>query len=584
MIIGRDEEKQTISDELENSAQSSTVVATAVKTPAEKTAKAARTARTATPSRKAASFRQRNPLFTNAFRFRLKSFLPGGDDFSLRRFSITEAAFLFMLAYLASRGLGVIRQTIFNDLFGTGSAANAYYAAARLPDTLFDLIAGGALTHAFIPVFLSYEKDHDRKEAWRLVSLVFNMLLVALTLMVTVSEFVAPVFVSRLLVPGYSPAEQALTTSLTRILLVQPLVLGLGTVATAILNSKRQFLLPAVSLAIYNFGLIGGLLFSLAIPGVGIYGPTYGILVAAVMQVLVMVPGLVKQGVRYTFIWNVNHPGLQQVLQLLGPNVLAVVIASIGLVIETNFISYMHDKASLAAAHNAYLLYALPLTLIGQAIGQAALPQLASLATSARFVRLRITIVKLVAVALLFSLVASLMLYLFGRPAIHLLFQHGAFTKHSTALTNTALLGYAIALPGLAIAQLLVLGFYALKDARTPLGGDVLALAARWTLIYMLTRTLTGTHVILAVPLAAAGAGISEALLLGFLLFMRLRNKAKTDKGMQRLERRRKHDVQSIVAQQTEDADVPLTSLDELIEEEIAAVQEVPKISEENDL
>ncbi|HYK85936.1 MAG TPA: lipid II flippase MurJ, partial [Ktedonobacteraceae bacterium] len=169
MIVGRDEEKQAISDKLENSAQGSTTVATAVKAPTEKTT---------ISTRKAVSTRQRNPLLTNAFRFRVRSFLPGGDDFSLRRFSITEAAFLFMLAYLASRGLGVIRQTIFNDLFGTGSAANAYYAAARLPETLFDLIAGGALTHAFIPVFLSYEKDHDRKEAWRLASLVFNVLLV----------------------------------------------------------------------------------------------------------------------------------------------------------------------------------------------------------------------------------------------------------------------------------------------------------------------------------------------------------------------------------------------------------------------
>ncbi len=570
MIVGRDEEKQAISDKLENSAQGSTTVATAVKAPTEKTT---------ISTRKAVSTRQRNPLLTNAFRFRVRSFLPGGDDFSLRRFSITEAAFLFMLAYLASRGLGVIRQTIFNDLFGTGSAANAYYAAARLPETLFDLIAGGALTHAFIPVFLSYEKDHDRKEAWRLASLVFNVLLVALTLMFMVSEFIAPVFVSRLLVPGYSPAEQALTTSLTRILLVQPLVLGLGTVATAILNSKRQFMLPAVSLAIYNFGLIGGLLFSLAIPVVGIYGPTYGMLAAAVIQVLVMGPGLVKQGVRYTFTWNVRHPGLQQVFRMLGPNVLAVVIASIGFVIETNFISYMHDKASLSAAHNAYLLYALPLTLIGQAIGQAALPQLASLATLARFVRLRITMVKLIVAAIGFSVVASLMLYLLGRPAIHLLFEHGAFTKHSTALTTTALLGYAIALPGLALTQLLVLGFYALKDARTPLGGDVLGLATRWTLIYVLTRTLTGTHVILAVPLAAAGTGIVESLLLGCLLFVRLRNKVKTDKGMQRLERRRKHEVQSLLAQQPDDVGIALLPLDELEEQEVVGI---PEITEES--
>src|SRR5436305_14835351 len=124
--------------------------------------------------------------------------------------------------------------------------ANAYYAASLLPDTLFDLIAGGAFTHAFIPVFLSYEKDRGQREAWRLASLVFNVLQVALTALVFVSEFVAPAFVSRLLVPGYPPAQQALTAPLTRVMLIQPLILRLSIVVTAILNSKRQFVLSAL--------------------------------------------------------------------------------------------------------------------------------------------------------------------------------------------------------------------------------------------------------------------------------------------------------------------------------------------------
>lgn len=528
LIVRSDEEKRAISDELEDTAHESTIVATAVEATNEKIT---------VPVEKVIPSKRRDLFFSKAFSFHLKSFLPGGGDYSLRRFSITEAAFLFMLAYIASRGLGVIRQTIFNDLFGTGSAANAYYAAVRLPDTLFELIAGGALAHAFIPVFLSCEKDAGKREAWRLASLVFNLLLVVLTILAIISEFVAPAFVSRLLVPGYSPAEQALTTTLTRIMLIHPLILSLGTVATAVLNSKRQFLLPALSLAIYNFGLIGGLLFSLAIPGVGIYGPTYGILVAAALQVLVMLPGLVKQGFRYTFIWDVKHPGLREIMRLLGPNVLSVAIGSIALVIDTNFISFMPDRASLAAAHNAYMLFAFPFALIGQAIGQAALPQLAVHAAAGRFMRLRITTIKLIAWAIVFSAIASLMLYLFGKPAIHLLFQHGAFTKHSSTLTGTALLGYAIALPGLAVTQLLVQSFYALKDARTPLFADLLALAVRWSLLYVLTRTLTGTHVILSIPLAVAGAGIVESFLLGSLLFVRLRGKLKSDRGMQRLER-----------------------------------------------
>jgi len=497
--------------------------------------------------------KRRIPVFNKAFSFNLRSFLPGGDDFSLRRFSIIEAAMLLIMGYLASKGLGVVRQTIFNALFGTGMQANAYYAASRLPDTLFDLIAGGALTHAFIPIFLSYEKDRGQREAWRLASLVFNALLVALTALVFVSEFVAPAFVSKLLVPGYPPAQQALTAALTRVMLIQPLISGLGTVVTAILNSKRQFFLPALSLAIYNVGLIGGLLFSLAIPRIGIYGPTYGVLAAAALQVLVMVPALVKQGVRYTFIWDLRHPGLRQVLRLLIPNALAVAIASTGFIVDTAFISYLPDQASLAAERNAHMLYALPLALLGLAIGQAALPQLSTLAASGRYVRLRMTVVKLIGGALSLSLIASLMMYLLGKPAIRLLFQHGAFGKHSSAVTGTALLGYALALPGMIAASLLVLSFYALKDARTPLLINILGLATRWSLIILLLRLLTGSHMILAIPLAAGGVGIVETLVLGSLLFIRLRSKVKTDSGMLRLERRRGQHAKTSAEQQEQE-------------------------------
>ena len=491
-----------------------------------------------TPTKTEVSSKQPQHLLRlsgNAFKIDLKNFRP--SSISLRKFSVTEAALLLIAGYLASRGLGLIRQTIFDALFGTGAQANAYIAAYRLPETLFDLVAGGALSHALIPVFISYEKDHGQREAWRLASLVFNMVLVALTILTLIAEFVAPTFVSYLLVPGYSASEQALTTSLTRIMLIQPLFLGVGTVITAMLNSKRQFLLPALSLAVYNVGLIGGLLVTLAVPSIGVYGPTFGVIAAALCQIVVMIPGLVKQGVRYSFVWNFKHPGLRQVLSLLGPNMLSVAIASTGFIVDTAFISYMPDKASLAAQRNAHLLFSLPQTLIALAIGTAALPLLASLAMNGRYVRFRANVVKLIAGAVVLGILASLFLYVMGKPLIHLLYEHGAFGKHSSAVTGTALMGYAIALPGLIAAAILAIVFYAMKDAWTPLFTNIVALGIRWGLIVLLLRTLTGTHVILSVPLAAAGAGIGETILLGTVLYFRLRSKVQTDKGMQRLER-----------------------------------------------
>lgn len=516
----------TISAETEHREKTSTMVAVAVE---------AQPAPSPAPTSRQVPSKLSRSWFGNAFKVDLKDFRPGG--ISLRKFSITEGVLLLVAGYLASRGLGVIRQTLFNAMFGTSIQASAYYAAYRLPDTLFELIAGGALSHAFIPVFISYEKDQGRREAWRLASLVFNILLVVLTIFTLVAEFVAPVFVSHLLVPGYSPATQALTTSLTRIILIQPLLLGLGTVVSAMLNGKRQFLLPAISLAVYNLGLIGGLLFAIAIPGVGIYGPTVGVIFAAIFQVAVMIPGIIKQGVRYAFIWNLKHPGLRQIMHLLGPNVLSLGIASIATIIDTAFISYMPDKASLAAQHNAHLLFSLPQTLVSQAIGTAALPLLAIFAMNGHYVRFRTNVSKLLGGTVILSILASLFLFVLGKPLIHLLFQHGAFNKHSSAVTGTALMGYAVALPGLSLAALLVIIFYAMKDAWTPFFINLIGLGIHFVLVVYLLRTLHGQHIILSIPLAGAGSGTAETVLLGTILYFRLHTKVRSDKGMQRLER-----------------------------------------------
>jgi putative peptidoglycan lipid II flippase len=495
---------------------------------------------------KAAGAKPQKRWLSKAFRFSLKSFLPGNGSLSVRRFSITEAAFLLILALIASRGLGVLRQSLFNSFFGTGPAADAYYAAAYLPETLFELVAGGALTHAFIPVFLSYERAHGPRNAWRLTSLVFNVMLVALTLVILIGEFLAPAFVNHWLVPGYPPAKQALTTDLTRVMLFQPLLLGLGTVITAALNSKRQFLLSAASIAVYNVGLIAGLAVSFFAPGVGIYGPTYGVLVAAALQVLVMVPALIKQGARYSFTWDLKDPGFREVLHLLIPNALAVAIGSIPPIIDTSLISHM-PGGMLAAQRNAYLLFALPFSLISQAVGQAAMPQLAAFSSARKYVRLRQTLLRVLGISLGFGILASVAIYLFGRPAIHILFQHGAFDAYSAEITHIALLGYAIALPGQAIAILLILAFYSMKSAITPLFATFLALFTHLAGALFFLHIFSGSQQIIAIPLAMATDGTMTSLLLGVLLFYRLRSRMRKDPGMQRLERLRAHQKQVFI-------------------------------------
>jgi putative peptidoglycan lipid II flippase len=472
------------------------------------------------------------------FRFNLQNFRMS-EGLALRRFSIVEASFIIILALLTSHVLGIVREVTFAAMFDPASSeVKAYIASFRLPTLLYNLIAGGALVNAFVPVFLSAEKQKGEYEAWRLVSLLFNVVLVIFTGSIFVCELLTPELVNHFLVSGFSSTDQAMTTALTRVMLVQPLILGLATILTAVLNSKRQFLLPALSLTVYNVGLIGGLVVAKFVPGVGIYGPTYGVVVAAALQFAVLMLGLRKQRVHYFFTWDLRNPYLRQVFILFLPNALAIGIASISSIADTNFSSLLQDPNSLAALHNASLFQALPLGLVA-AVAQSLLPQLTIHASARRYIRMRQTAWKVMGVATLFTLPFVIAFIIIGRPLIYLLFQHGAFTPHAAELTYLALLGYVFSIPGMAIITLMPAAFYALQDALTPFLCNMFSLLLHMILLFLLFYVIQGPAIIFAIPLAIAGSCTAEAVLQYLLLFYRLRKRVRLDEGMRRLQRRR---------------------------------------------
>src|SRR5262249_25403819 len=158
--------------------------------------------------------------------------------------------------------LGAVRQVLFNVQFGAGDVASAYYAAFRLPDALFSLIAGGALSSAMIPVLLATSRRDGDAAGWRLTSLVFTVLLSFVAVVSPVGIIFAPFSVHHVLAPEFASETSALTVRLTRIMMVHPLTLAVGSVATAVLNSRNQFFLTALSVTSHNLALIAGIVAS----------------------------------------------------------------------------------------------------------------------------------------------------------------------------------------------------------------------------------------------------------------------------------------------------------------------------------
>jgi putative peptidoglycan lipid II flippase len=435
-----------------------------------------------------------------------------------REFTVAEASFILMASFFTSALLGAIRQMLFNSQFGVGMEANAYYAAFRLPDTLFSLIAGGALSSAMIPVLLSTRQEAgDRGEA-RLTRLVLTTLLAFFAVVVLAAEMFTPGLVRRVLAPGFDSATSQLTITLTRVMLLQPLILAIASVATALLNSRNQFLLTGLAILCHNVALIAGILATRALPALGIYGPTLGVVLGAILQVAVLAPGLnrLRGGIRLA--WDPADRRLREVLRLLAPNGLSVGVNYAGNIADTAFATLAVQAAALGAIYNAWLLVGLPIALLGQAIGQAAFPRLAANAEAGAWAALRRTLWQALGAAVAMSLVALAGLIWLGRPVIRILFERGEFTPTAGDLTYLVLLAYAVALPAYVGTEVISRGLIALRDTRTPLFTNLLQLAGRVAIMALFVRHYGAV----VVPIALAITASIETMLLGGVLLRRL--------------------------------------------------------------
>jgi putative peptidoglycan lipid II flippase len=467
--------------------------------------------------------RTRRPVLPRFPRLRLAGLLT-------REFSIAEATFILMASFLVSAVLGAVRQILFNAAFGAGSEASAYYAAFRLPDTLFSLIAGGALSSAMIPVLLRTIQEDGAEAGWRLISLILSALLAVFALVVVIGELFTPLFVSYLLAPGFDAETSRLTVALTRVMLLQPLILAVGSVATAVLNSRNQFLLTALSVASHNVALIAGILAARLFPGLGILGPTLGVVGGAILQVLILLPGLLGRrpderagSARLRLAFNLADRRLREVTRLLIPNGLSVGVNYAGFILDTAFASKAAELAGLPAIQNAWLLIGLPIALLGQAVGQSSFPRLAAHAAAAEWRQMSRTLLRSLGAVVALALPALLGLIFLGRTIIDILFVRGKFDAAAGALTYQVLVAYAVGLPFYVATEVITRGLIALDDTRTPLLTNTAQIAGRALLLTLLIAPIG----VLAIPIAFAITASLETLLLGTVLLIKLRRLAR---------------------------------------------------------
>ncbi len=398
---------------------------------------------------------------------------------------LVGAAAIIAAGNVASRVLGLVRETVIAYLFGATGYVSVFRVAATLIQTLYDFLVGGMVSAALVPVFSDFAKQ-DRESLWRVASVVINVLAIALALAVLVLEIFAPQLVW-ILGGGYDPALQDAAVQMVRLILPAVFFLGMSGVITGLLYSLKRFTFPAFTTAAYNLAIV---LVALALsPIFGITSLIVGILIGAASQVVLQLPGL--RDMRYRFAIDFHHPALRRILRLYVPVVAGLSISVVGVAIDRNLASHTGVQ-SLAWMQDATVLIQFPLGLVATAISFAILPTLSSQysVTSNQYSvtnnqdsvadsqmteyrtlkteHFRSTLAFGIKLVLLLILPAAIGLFILAHPIVALLFEHGAFTPNDTLMTATALRFYLIGLPFAAIDQPLVFAFYARKNTLTP--------------------------------------------------------------------------------------------------------------------
>ncbi len=395
--------------------------------------------------------------------------------------SLVRSAGVVSAAVFLSRITGLVREIAMARLFGAGQVYDAFLLGFRIPNLTRDLFAEGALSSAFVPIFTKYLSTKGKQEAAELSNLVATSLLVVVGLLCVLGMVFSPLLV-HLLAPGYAdiPGKFELAVKLTRIMFPFLLLVALAAQAMGVLNSCNQFGVPATSSTFFNIGSLGfGLVLGFLVgPGIGISaieGMAYGVVFGGALQLLWQVPSLIRAGFAFRPKINFSHPGLRNILQLMGPAIVGNASVQINVMVNTNFASSITDAAGhvingpVSWLGYAFRFMQLPLGLFGVAIASATLPSVSRSAATGNMEEFRETLTRSLGMIFLLTIPSSVGLAVLGDSMIAAVYQGGKFRAYDTHQTALALSCYAIGLAGYAAIKVLAPAFYALNDARTPM-------------------------------------------------------------------------------------------------------------------
>lgn len=383
--------------------------------------------------------------------------------FSTQTKTITGAAIILGGASFISRLIGIVRDRIFAHMFGAGAELDVYFAAFRIPDLVYNLVIVGALSAGFIPVFTKLVSK-NKKDAWLITNGIINILGLTILGLILILYYFAPQ-IMLVLVPGFTAQQLATTVMLTRIMFLSPLILGLSSIVSGVLQSYKCFLFYALTPILYNFGIIFGAVY--LVPHYGLKGLAYGVVIGAVLHLVIQLPTFFKHGFRYEFILPFKNKHIKEILGTMLPRTLGLATTQLNLLVITMLASTI-GVGSVAVFNLANNIQHFPIGIIGISFAIAAFPTLSELAGQNKMKQLVENLTNTIRQIIFFIIPLTIIFLLLRAQIVRVLLGSGNFTWADTILTSNTLAFFALSLTAQSLIPLLMRAFFALKDTWTP--------------------------------------------------------------------------------------------------------------------
>ncbi len=365
---------------------------------------------------------------------------------------------------LFSRILGYIRDAVIAAKHGASADTDVYFAAFTIPDLMGYMLAGGALSITFLPIFSSYIHSDREQEGWDCFSVVATTVGAILIVLTVVAYFLVPWLVPRFL-PGFTHDQVADTVRLTRIVLPAQIFFYVGGLLGATVMSRERFLEAALAPIVYNLCIIAGGVFL----GTGIEGFSWGALIGAALGPFgLMLWAARRRGLRFRLHFSLNDPNLKRFLRLSIPVMLGFSLVTVDEWITRYFASGM-DTGAISWIQNARRLMLVPVAVLGQAAGQATLPFMARLHTEEKTREAGAVLSDALRLVMFATLAASVWMAVTSQPIVSLFYERGLFDAHDTMHCASALVFLAIGISAWAMQALVARGFYAMQDTWSPM-------------------------------------------------------------------------------------------------------------------